>query len=105
IPKAHMGAVADFALDFFSHRSVPTAAELGSSRFHMAILVNPDEPEAPSDPKAIARFRRQAEKLGISSEVITKDDYGRIAEFDGLFIRETTNVNHHTFRFARRAQA
>ena len=25
------------------------------------------------------------------------------AEFDALFIRETTLVNHHTYRFARRA--
>ncbi|MDK2970710.1 MAG: hypothetical protein PWP23_465 [Candidatus Sumerlaeota bacterium] len=105
IPEGHRDAVTEFATEFFSHRYVPTAVEIGSSRFHMAILVNADEPEAPSDPKAIARFRRAAEKLGISSEVITKDDYGRIAEFDALFIRETTNVNHHTFRFARRAQA
>ena len=30
-------------------------------------------------------------------------DFGRIAEFDALFIRETTNVNHHLYRFARRA--
>ena len=29
----------------------------------------------------------------------------RVAEFDGLFIRETTAVNHHTFRIARRAEA
>ncbi|MGW8161641.1 MAG: ATP-grasp domain-containing protein, partial [Desulfobulbales bacterium] len=27
------------------------------------------------------------------------------AEFDALFIRETTGVNHHTYRFARRAVA
>ncbi|MGB5929696.1 MAG: RimK family alpha-L-glutamate ligase, partial [Cyclobacteriaceae bacterium] len=27
------------------------------------------------------------------------------AEFDALFIRETTAVNHHTFRFAQRAEA
>src|SRR5207248_5060634 len=25
------------------------------------------------------------------------------SEFDALFIRETTQVNHHTYRFARRA--
>src|SRR5690606_7967059 len=29
--------------------------------------------------------------------------YGRLAEFDALFIRETTYVNHHTYRFSRRA--
>jgi glutathione synthase/RimK-type ligase-like ATP-grasp enzyme len=107
IPDEHLDTLRGFAAEFFAGKSMPSAqADLGSSsRFHMAILVNPDEPEAPSDPKAIAKFRRAAEKAGISSEVITKDDYGRIAEFDALFIRETTNVNHHTFRFARRSQA
>ena len=34
----------------------------------------------------------------------SRDDYGRIAEFDALFIRETTSVNHHTYRFASRAR-
>jgi glutathione synthase/RimK-type ligase-like ATP-grasp enzyme len=38
-------------------------------------------------------------------ELIEKEDYGRLAEFDALFIRETTGVNHHTYRFARRAEA
>ncbi len=35
--------------------------------------------------------------------MIGRDDYARLAEFDALFIRETTNVSHHTYRFARRA--
>jgi glutathione synthase/RimK-type ligase-like ATP-grasp enzyme len=39
------------------------------------------------------------------AELIGKDDFSRIAEFDALFIRETTAVNHHTYRFARRALA
>jgi glutathione synthase/RimK-type ligase-like ATP-grasp enzyme len=38
-------------------------------------------------------------------EFIVRDDYRRVAEFDALFIRETTAVNHHTYRFARRAHA
>ena len=41
--------------------------------------------------------------MGFNCEFITKNDINRIAEFDGLFIRETTAVNHHTFRFAQRA--
>ena len=44
-------------------------------------------------------------RLGLDTELISRDDYGRLAEFDSLFIRETTNVNHHTYRFARRAAA
>ena len=38
---------------------------------------------------------------GNGPRVDHRDDYGRIAEFDALFIRETTSVNHHTYRFAR----
>src|SRR3990167_8761512 len=39
------------------------------------------------------------------AKIITKNDYSRVAEFDGLFIRETTAVNHYTYRFARRGIA
>ncbi|PJF33648.1 MAG: RimK family alpha-L-glutamate ligase, partial [Phototrophicales bacterium] len=46
-----------------------------------------------------------AESHGLRTELVGKTDYGRVAEFDALFIRETTAVNHHTFRFARRASA
>ena len=42
---------------------------------------------------------------GFDVEFLDRDDYGRIAEFDALFIRETTAVNHHTYRFASRARA
>src|SRR5690606_31511417 len=30
-------------------------------------------------------------------------DLDRLAEFDALFIRETTAIDNHTYRFARRA--
>ena len=36
---------------------------------------------------------------------ITRADYARLPSFDALLIRETTAVHHHTFRFARRAEA
>jgi glutathione synthase/RimK-type ligase-like ATP-grasp enzyme len=35
--------------------------------------------------------------------LITRDDYGRLAEFDALFIRDTTYVEQYTYRFAQRA--
>jgi glutathione synthase/RimK-type ligase-like ATP-grasp enzyme len=35
--------------------------------------------------------------------VIESDEAVRIAEYDALFIRETTAVEHHTYRMARRA--
>jgi glutathione synthase/RimK-type ligase-like ATP-grasp enzyme len=69
----------------------------------MAILVNPEESEPPSDKKAIKHFIEAGEEIGIRCELITKEDFSRIPEFDALFIRETTSVNHHTYRFSRRA--
>ncbi len=73
-------------------------------RYDLAILAGTGE-HCPSNPKALAKFTKAAEALGIHCEMIDKDDYQRIAEFDALFIRETTAVNHHTYRFARRAEA
>jgi len=35
---------------------------------------------------------------------VTRKDYGRLAEYDALFIRETTQLNHHTYRFAKKAE-
>ena len=48
---------------------------------------------------------KAAAELGLGAEVVGRDDYARIAEFDALFIRATTSVNHYTFRFSRRAAA
>lgn len=43
--------------------------------------------------------------MGIDAEIIGQDDFAQLAEFDALFIRETTAVMHYTYRFARRAEA
>lgn len=74
-------------------------------RYDMAILVNPDDPLPPSDPDALALFVKAANGLGIGTEFITKKDYMRLAEYDALFIRETTSVDDHTYKFAKKAEA
>ena len=71
----------------------------------LAILVNEDERSPPSNREALRRFERAARKEGFDVEFLDRDDYGRIAEFDALFIRETTSVVHHTYRFASRARS
>lgn len=76
-----------------------------NARYDLAILYNPKENNNPSNEKAINRFIKAAESIGFDTEIINKEDYARLAEFDALFIRETTSVNHHTYRFARRAMA
>ncbi len=89
---------------FFSKPHI-AAANKKEARFELAILVNPAEKEPPSDPKAIKRLVAAAESIGFAASLITRDDYRRLSEYDALFIRETTNVNHHTYRFARKAMA
>src|SRR5690606_21509541 len=74
-------------------------------RFDLAMLVNPEEEMPPSDEAALKRFERAGRKLGINVERITRRDYMRLPEYDGLFIRETTAIDHHTYRFARKAEA
>jgi len=74
-------------------------------RFDMAILVDPEEAMPPSDAKALRNFEKAAEQLGIATDLITRKDYVRLPEYDALFIRETTAVDHHTYRFAKKAEA
>ncbi|MES2352851.1 MAG: RimK family protein [Pseudomonadota bacterium] len=69
----------------------------------IAILHDADEPERPSNPEALRKFREAAELLGMRAEMITRSDEDRLAEFDALFIRDTTNVNHYTYQLSRRA--
>ncbi|CAA0078248.1 Alpha-aminoadipate--LysW ligase LysX [Zhongshania aliphaticivorans] len=76
-----------------------------SFRYDLAILVDPEEALPPSNKAALRKFIKAAGSVGISAELITKKDYLRLPEYDGLFIRETTAVDHHTYRFAKKATA
>ena len=38
-------------------------------------------------------------------ELIEKKDYARLGEFDALLIRETTAIDHHTYRYATKAES
>lgn len=73
-------------------------------RYDLAVLVNPAEVQPPSDARALRRFVRAGRELGLAVDFIQARDFGRLAEFDALFIRETTAMNHHSYRFARRAE-
>ncbi|MCG2587684.1 RimK family protein [Rhodohalobacter sulfatireducens] len=103
VPDEHRPFVTQMAQEFFKKRYSVTPKK--DARYDLAILVNPNEELPPSDEKAIQRFIRAAESIDFRTELITKDDYSRINEFDALFIRETTSVMHHTYRMARKAAA
>ncbi len=102
VPAAHHEFLYEAARDYFERKRSPRVRR-ESARYDLAILVNEDEKEPPSNARALKLFEKAAEDLGFDVEFIDKSDYGHVAEFDALFIRETTAVNHHTYRFARRA--
>lgn len=103
VPASHWDFVIQAASEFFSSRRSQTRRR-ATARFDLAILRSPDDPQPPSNDKAIRKFVRAAEAVGMSAEVITKDDYAKIVQFDGLFIRDTTYIENHTYRFARKAE-
>jgi glutathione synthase/RimK-type ligase-like ATP-grasp enzyme len=103
VPDAHRGFVIDSARTYFARRRASPRKPV--YRYDLAILWTADDTEAPSDERAVRRFMRAAGRHGIHAEIVGPEDYGRIAEYDGLFIRQTTCVNHHTYRFATRAAA
>ncbi|MGC1548258.1 MAG: RimK family protein [Rhodanobacter sp.] len=73
-------------------------------RYDIAMLVDPNEAMPPSNKKALNSFINAGRELGIEVDPIGKNDYQRLAEYDGLFIRETTASDNHTYRFAHRAE-
>ncbi len=103
IPDSHRAFVLESAAKHFEGR--PPVKRRRRRPYDLAILVNPDEAEPPSDEKALGRFERAAHSVGFETERLRPGDLGHVGEFDALFIRETTRVNHHTYRFARRAAA
>jgi len=102
IPARHRAFVGERAQRFFDR---PRVRGPRPPRYDVAVLVDPEEPSPPSDARALQRFARAGRRLGLRLTTIDKEDLGRIAEFDALFIRTTTSVNHHTYRFASRAAA
>jgi glutathione synthase/RimK-type ligase-like ATP-grasp enzyme len=104
VPEGHRTFVIDAAARFFK-RSRGNGPRRKDWRYDLAILWSEDDPQAPSDAPAIRRFIKAAEKVGIKAETIEPEDFGRLEVYDALFIRETTNVGHHTHRFALRAAA
>lgn len=92
------------ALEAFNARVWRKVGSRRKYRYDLAMLVNPDEAMPPSDKVALRKFVRAGAQLGINVETIGREDYPRLAEYDALFIRETTALDHHTYQFARKAE-
>src|SRR5712664_466518 len=72
-------------------------------KYDLAVLCDPNEKLPPSSQATIKHFARIADKLSFDVEPITRRQLAELAGYDGLFIRETTSIDNHTYRFARRA--
>ncbi len=92
------------ALDNFNQKIWRSPRSPKSFRYSLAILYNPEEELPPSDKKAIQKFLEVAKKMNIHAELITEDDATRLMEFDALFIRATTALNHITYHLSQRAK-
>lgn len=104
VPPSHIPFLESAVKSYFTKKRF-TQFKNKKYKFDLAILVNPEEKTPPSNPEALQKFIDTGDKLGINVELIDKDEYKTLGEYDALFIRETTAVNHHTYRFSRRASS
>ncbi|HUL94068.1 MAG TPA: RimK family protein [Burkholderiales bacterium] len=104
IPAEHRAFMIRAATQFFTGRS-PRVRKRPAPLYDLAILHDPANPEPASDAAALRKFVKAAELLRVRAELVTEADLDRLPEFDALFIRDTTFVNHYTYRFSRRALA
>jgi glutathione synthase/RimK-type ligase-like ATP-grasp enzyme/ribosomal protein S18 acetylase RimI-like enzyme len=96
--------IRNLAVKYFSQKRF-SISRFRDYKYDMAILIDPDEKNPPSDIKALSEFKTAAEDIGFFVDFIYKDDYSRLGEYDALFIRCTTNVNDFTYQFSRYAYA
>lgn len=92
------------ALDAFSKKLWRKPRQRRKYRYDLAMLHDPAESMPPSNKKALKQFIAAGRDLGIEVDPIGRNDFARLAEYDALFIRETTTLENHTYRFAHRAE-
>lgn len=91
-------------LDAFSHKIWSNRRNTKRFKYDIAILINQEEALPPSNKGALKAFEKAGKALGLNVDFITPRDESRIGEYDALFIRETTKVDHHTYRIAQAAE-
>jgi glutathione synthase/RimK-type ligase-like ATP-grasp enzyme len=99
--RAFLGA----ALAAYTRRSWRPPKLQRPLRYAIAVLQDARDPLPPSTTETLRHWAARAARHDVEVEPITRRDLSSLAEFDALFIRETTSIRNHTFRFARRAEA
>ena len=107
LPRLQAELYSDFVEAFQRYRKKRWRAPKGreASRYDIAILHDPKDAQPPSNTKALNHFIKAGRALGVDVELIEKKDYVRLAEYDALFIRDTTRIDHYTYRFAKKAES
>ncbi|MEZ6003734.1 MAG: RimK family protein [Planctomycetota bacterium] len=90
-------------MNSFTARQWREAPNRTPARYSFAVLMDPEEALPPSSVASMKHWARIAATMGVEVEPISKKDLPKLANFDALFIRETTSITNHTYRFARRA--
>lgn len=89
-----------------THRFLKTTVGLAHPKLHrLACLWDPTDPFAPSNEETLDKFARIAARHGILFERISKHDLASLAEYDALFIRTVTAIDHPSFAFAQTAES
>lgn len=92
------------ALDNFNKKIWRTPRSPKQCRYNLAIFHDPEEKFPPSNKKALSKFLDIAKKMDIHAELMTEEDSAKLMEFDALFIRSTTSLNHITFHLSQKAR-
>lgn len=92
------------SLDLFNKKVWRQPRSKKPARYDLAIFHDPEELLPPSNKSALKLFLSEARKMNVNAELLTAEDSSRLMEFDALFIRQTTAVNHITYQLAQKAQ-
>lgn len=91
-------------LQLFTRTVWRTPGSKKQYRWDMAIMVDSKEVHPPSNKEAISRFIRAAAKTGINAQTVSARQLHQLSQYDALFIRETTAIDHHTYKLSRQAE-
>jgi len=91
------------ALESYTTRPWRAPKQRALMKYELAVLSDPKEELPPSSLASLKHMAKVAGRHGVEVVPIGKGDLDKLAQFDALFIRETTNIDNHTYRFARRA--
>jgi glutathione synthase/RimK-type ligase-like ATP-grasp enzyme len=105
VPPQHRSLLLRAAAEYVTGRRTDARTLREPVLPRLAILRDATENDPPSNPPALERFVAAAGEVGLQAELIGPRDIDRLGEFDGLFIRATTNVSHYTYEFSRQAAA